>query len=219
MHTARKNNTTLYRSNDSVDHFRLKFIIRETSKVMAAGGKRAEEPYEEELEIAWQEKKYGPADIAEFLKKKDSKPTDAQEVDSFRHMSMLEDRGQPLSDMLKPVMIYTYTDKYNSLAMETNPVRFTEDENSEPYLSVSIGHNTKSDISDREKKVSERFYRERPFKVMHICMATDVNVTALQNKPLFPNAHFTEHVLCSIKIFTDGLLEFTPDISRVVDEI
>jgi len=215
--------SAFYRSDDSVDNFRLKVFVRELTKMMRREGSTEavpEAPLEQEFVLSWQEKMYGPADVADYLKNKDSssKPKDAYEADSYRHMAMLEEKGKPMTALLKPVMIYTYTDKGNKLPRGSGPVRYNEDENMEPYLSVATTNHADSDVGVREKKVNERFYREKPYKVMHVCMATDVNVEALKNKPLYPQAHYVEHVLCTVTVYNDGLIECTPELSRNLDE-
>jgi len=215
--------SAFYRSDDSVDNFRLKVFVRELSKVIrreegdAAG---SDGPIEEEIILSWQEKMYGPADVAEFLKHKDStfKTKDAHEADTYRHMASLEEKGKPMTNLLKPVMFYTYTDKSNKLPRGSGPVRYNEDENMEPYLSVATTHHANADVGGRERKVNERFYREKPHKVMHVCMATDVDVEALKNKPIYPAAHYVEHLLCSITVFNDGLIECVPEFSKNLDE-
>ena len=218
--TARNMQSSFYRTEDSVDNFVLKLSVREISKVLHKESDPTAKPFQEELTLHWQEKKYGPADISNFLKNKEAqnKPKDVYEADTFRHMTMLEERGKPLVNLLNPVMLYTYTDKNNRLARTKGPVRYLTDDNMETYLSVGASHRRNDDIGSREKKINERFYREKPFKVMHICMATDVNVEALKSKPMYPEAHFAEHVLCSIFVYDDGLIEFSPDLSQNLDE-
>jgi hypothetical protein len=214
-------NTSLYRTNDSVDNFRLKVVVRETSKPFGPDGHRENKVYEEEITLSWQEKKYGPSDIANFLANKDAKAAkDGRDADTFRHMQMLEERGKPLVNLLQPVMLYTYTDKNPGDQNIRAPVRFSTDDNIEPYLGVSVLHNNaRDDVGERERKAGDRVFREHPFKVMHICLATDVDVEALKEKPLFPETHYKENILCSIRIFNDGLLEFTPELSSNLDEI
>ena len=63
-------------------------------------------------------------------------------------------------------------------------------------------------LGAREKKVRERVFREKPYKTMHICLATDVDVDALiDGKYVDANLFYTEHILFSIRIYTDGLIE------------
>jgi hypothetical protein len=212
-------NTAIYHTHDSVDNLRIKVIVRETSRRIG-GDRNSSKPHDEEITFSWQEKKYGPRDIAGYFKNKDEKFHNSNESDMFRHMNTLEERGKPVNDMLKPIMLYTYTDKNPNVPMERIPVRFSEDENLEPYLGLAVNHDINHpEIGIREKKASERIYREKPFKLMHICLATDVDVDALKNKPMYPEAYYNEHILCSIKVYNDGLLEFTPNLSQNKDEI
>jgi Ciliary basal body-associated, B9 protein len=58
---------------------------------------------------------------------------------------------------------------------------------------------------------------------MHICLGTDIDVDALsgQNPPsrdLLVLGNMTEHVLCTIKLYQDGLLQVTPGFSGVTAE-
>ena len=56
---------------------------------------------------------------------------------------------------------------------------------------------------------------------MHICLATDIDVEALRKKKPTNNnisQYMSEHILCSIRLYRDGLLEVTPSFSRIADE-
>ena len=56
---------------------------------------------------------------------------------------------------------------------------------------------------------------------MHICLATDVNTTAIkENVPQkgFRDKDMLEHVLCTIKLYQNGLLEVTPGLSGPISE-
>jgi len=71
----------------------------------------------------------------------------------------------------------------------------------------------------RQRKVRQRIYREKPYKVMHVCMATDVDVETLRDKkPWDPSYFYTEHVLFSIKLYADGLMETMPEFSKPIEE-
>ena len=219
-------NISAYRTNDSVDNFRLRCTIRETSKPFSSssdGRRQDNKPFAEDLTLSWQEKKYGPRDIATFLTNKSkgikSFAKDGAEAETFRHMSHLEERGKPLVNLLNNVMLYTYTDKNDDKPLERAPVLFSTDDNIEPYLGVATSsHTGREEAGAREKHAGDRVFRECPYKVMHVCMATDVDVEALQNAPMFPEAHYTEHVLASIRVYTDGLVECTPRLSEALNE-
>ena len=56
---------------------------------------------------------------------------------------------------------------------------------------------------------------------MHICLATDIDVSALKGPKVRPSdlpLHMMEHLLCSIKLYQDGLLQVTPGFSGVTSE-
>ena len=63
--------------------------------------------------------------------------------------------------------------------------------------------------------------RGQSYKSMHICLATDVNTTFVKdNAPqrVLKEKDMMEHVLCTIKLYQNGLLEVTPGISGPVSE-
>lgn len=58
---------------------------------------------------------------------------------------------------------------------------------------------------------------------MHICLGTDIDVEALsgqnpRSRDLLVLGNMTEHVLCTIKLYHDGLLQVTPGFSGVTAE-
>jgi hypothetical protein len=87
------------------------------------------------------------------------------------------------------------------------------------YVSQSMDGQFLEDGDYRGKKVRDRLFREKPFKSMYVCMATDVDVDVIKDGPYSPEDHYTEHVLAIIRIFSDGLIEMTPQISTIVEEI
>lgn len=124
-------------------------------------------------------------------------------------------------------MLYTYTDKdqykppvescmYDSLGRISN---------TESYVG-SAASNAGSKVFDdslisdaRQKKLEQRIFRDKPFKIMHICLATDVDVDTLKNKnPFDPRYYYNENILCSVKIYSDGLIEINPGFSKYIDE-
>ena len=63
--------------------------------------------------------------------------------------------------------------------------------------------------------------RGQSHKSMHICLATDVNTTAIkENVPQrgLKDRDMLEHVLCTIKLYQNGLLEVTPGLSGPISE-
>ena len=58
-----------------------------------------------------------------------------------------------------------------------------EEEILESYVSKSMDGQFMQDGDVRGMKVRERLFREKPFKTMHVCMATDVNVEVIKDGP------------------------------------
>ena len=107
-----KKSPSFYRSSDPAENFKLKLQVRETSRIpLSDGDGRRGEALSKDLEIAWQEKRYGPADIAEFINHRDKKVSNATEHEARRHLIAMEESGKPVTSLLKDVMIYTYTDR------------------------------------------------------------------------------------------------------------
>jgi hypothetical protein len=104
--------SSFYRSNDPVENFRLKLQVREKSRIPIAGEDgRKGDPLQKDVEIAWQEKKYGPGDIADYINSGDRKPKNANEHEARRRLSAMEESGKTVHSLLEDVMIYTYTDR------------------------------------------------------------------------------------------------------------
>ena len=107
-----KHSPSFYRSSDPAENFKLKLQVRETSRIpLSDGDGRKGEAFSKDLEIAWQEKRYGPGDIAEFINHRDKKVSSATEHEARRHLVAMEESGKPVTSLLKDVMIYTYTDR------------------------------------------------------------------------------------------------------------
>ena len=187
--------STFYRTSDNVDNFKLKVSIREIGRLVLEKGSKADEPFTDDIVLSWQQKMYGPSDIAGFLKNREHKPKNRAEQDVRRQLQQIEEQGKSLASMLKPVMLYTYTDKDVDMPQGPVPVNFSTEDTIEPYLASVNGSGAAA--GEREKKVRDRLLREKPSKVMHVCLATDVNVKALQDKDFWdPRTHYTEHLLC-----------------------
>ena len=54
---------------------------------------------------------------------------------------------------------------------------------------------------------------------MYVCMATDVDVEVIKDGPYNAEDYYTEHTLAIIRVFNDGLIEMTPQLSTVVEEV
>lgn len=112
MASTSKKATSFYRSTDPIENFRLQVRVRETSRIPLADGEgRQGDALYKDVEIAWQEKLYGPADIADFINSGDRKPKNPSEQESRRQLHAMEDSGKKVPDLLEDVMIYTYTDR------------------------------------------------------------------------------------------------------------
>ena len=196
--------TAYYHVNDPLENLRLRITVRETSRVATgAAVSKKEVPFSFDKEVAWQEKLVGPRDVVKRLSKKEAN----------------------VKDELKNVMLYTYIDKDHFWTESLPPVHDQKVE--ESYLGAAMFSQTSDDVTTtahaREIKVQKRVTREKPYKSMHICIATDVDVNALQSKDLFGyskkvSSHMTEHILCSMRLYGDGLLEVYPNFSHPTTE-
>ncbi len=216
-----------YRSDDPVENLKIKLLIREIS----GGGRENSDEFKDiELELSWQEKINGPRDIYESVQRNDNSiAAMVRNMTSGKNNNRITGGN---TETLKSVMLYTYVDKDHFIPTRS-PLLVGSDglyDAEEPYISAAINHsdknsnetvyNAKSAIS-RERKVRDRLYRESPSKTMYVCLATDVDVAALSdtNNVVFDiNEHFTEHVLFSITLHQDGIVECTPSFSDIVAE-
>lgn len=73
-------------------------------------------------------------------------------------------------------------------------------------------------IQSRTDLVGKRENRGRKFKTMHICLATDVDTKKISNDEGKVRDNFTEHILCSFKLYQDGGLEVSPALSMIQEE-
>jgi len=208
--------TAYYRTEDVLENFKIKINIRELSRLQNTPTnehRKNLKQYDKELIISWQEKLYSPKDIANYIKKKDDKkeqPNDQRSLLSDTESGLIN-----IENLLDDVMIYTYVDREHYIP-DATPVLY--DTTVESYVSKAV--NRVGIIKNsRDLKVSQRVTRENPYKVMHICFATDVDVETLRTKkPWEPEYYYTEHVLCTIKVFKDGLVEVSPPFHPIVEE-
>ncbi|KAJ1440617.1 hypothetical protein B484DRAFT_391165, partial [Ochromonadaceae sp. CCMP2298] len=113
-------------------------------------------------------------------------------------------------------MLYTYVDKDNFRAEKPPPLFDPGDQ--EPYLGAAVRNlGSVHRGSARERGISQNLFRNKPFKAMHVCLATDVDEKVL-GWSWDSSADFHEHVLCTLRIFQDGLIEVTPSFSGVIEE-
>lgn len=75
--------TNYYHVNDPLENFDLKVVVRESSRAITGDDlSQNEAVYYEEVNISWQEKLYGPADIVKSLSKNGS--ASESQVDDMR---------------------------------------------------------------------------------------------------------------------------------------
>ena len=124
---------------------------------------------------------------------------------------------------LSETMLYTYVDK-DKYAPARKAVVFTPAgayDTTENYMGpVQSGLHGKigESTDERLKQAENRIYKEKPYKMMYICLATDVDIENLKKNPWDPSYFYTENVLCEIKLFQDGLIETSPGFSDLVPE-
>ena len=93
-----------------------------------------------------------------------------------------------------------------------------EEEILDSYVSKSMDGQFMQDGDIRGKKVRERLFNEKPYRTMHVCMATDIDVDVIKDGPYAPQDHYTEHLLCTVRIYNDGLVEMDPKLSSAIEE-
>lgn len=201
-------NTNYYHVNDPLENFKLRIIVRESARTITGKESSKEVVFHEDLNISWQEKLDGPVDILKRLSK------DAPLL--IQSNGNIDKDNQGLSD----VMLYTYVDKdhfWNGKlpALYDQTVK-------ESYLGAAIfgqsDTNDNTTVNDRETKIQRRITKEKPFKSMHICLATDIDIQKIIEHPRDLSTYMNEHILCMIKLYNDGLLEVTPGFAGVTTE-
>lgn len=77
-----------------------------------------------------------------------------------------------------------------------------------------------SQVDKRSIKVENRSFRDKPYKVMYICLASEVDVEALSSTHHIwdESMYYKNNVLCEMRLYSDGLLEMTPGFSEVCKE-
>lgn len=213
------NTTAYYRTDDVLENFKIKINVRELSRLQntpSNENRKNNKHYDKDLIISWQEKLYSPSDIANYIKKKDDKkeqlPNDQRSLLSDSENGIIN-----IENLLDDVMIYTYVDREHYVP-DATPILY-DSKGVESYVSKAVSR-VGIIKNARDLKVSQRVIRENPFKIMHICFATDVDVETLRTKkPWDPEYYYTEHVLCTIKVYKDGLVEVSPPFSPILEEI
>ena len=88
-------------------------------------------------------------------------------------------------------------------------------------MSRSSHYNESTNSVDRRSvKVENRVFREKPYKVMYICLASDVDVSVLgSSHHVWDESMYFKHtILCEMRLYNDGLLEMTPGFSESCKE-
>lgn len=165
--------------------------------------------------VNWQQKIYSPWEIADYLKYKNSSDGSQSAVANRKRLSRLDSPKQPVSGLLEPTMLFTYVDGDNEHPGYTKKLLSTYGgTEKESYLADAVRAHVPSDnLSNRQSKVRDRISRDRTYKTMHICLATDVNVKTPEQQE-----KSTEHLLCTIHLYSDGMLEVSPDFSQLLEE-
>ena len=162
--------------------------------------------------INWQQKKYSPHEIEDYLKHKNVSYGSQNDIANRKRLQRLDTPKQPITSLLEPTMIFTYVDGDNCNTVIKNKTILTPA--SDTYISAAVKHGVVDDALDsRQKKVKDRLSRERTCKTMHICLATDVNTQQPDKQD-----KATEHLLCTLNLYSDGVLEITPDFSALLEE-
>lgn len=112
-------------------------------------------------------------------------------------------------------MLFTYVDTEGPRSKGSRKVLGTYSaDDKESYFAAATRHQVPdSELDGRQSKVRNRLTRERTSKSMHVCLATDVNTKApdQQEKAM-------EHLLCTLHLYSDGMLEVSPDFSALLEE-
>lgn len=109
-----------------------------------------------------------------------------------RHFAQLEKSGKDIPSLLGSTMIYTLIDKdhfkgssaYHPIVMNTDDL----DKDMEPYLGAAVNdiHTGDPGLNRRSKEISNKLYKDKQFKSMHICLATEV---VKLTSPFLPHPH------------------------------
>eukprot|EP01038_Epipyxis_sp_PR26KG_P017331 gene17331-23923_t len=221
--------TKYYRTQDPLEYFKLRIVVREITKLKSFvddESNSTNEKYNQDITLSWQQKLYSPSDISDYLQHKNgTKGGTVIQNECRKYLAGLEQRGGTAKDLIKNVMLYTYVDKDHFQPEQHHPI-ITESNNNESYLGVAVTSHGKLDkhAGKRHNKISQKIFNEKPFKSMHICLATEVETDYLQQGILdnphdHASHHYSEHVLCSINVYQDGLIEVSPSFSGIVSEV
>lgn len=165
--------------------------------------------------VNWQQKIYSPWEIEDYLKHRNSSDGSQKDIANRKRLHRLDSPKHPVASMLEPAMLFTYVDSDGYSSPDKKNILGTYNgDNKESYVAAAgRSHVSDQDLSSRQAKVRDRLTRERSCKTMHICLATDVNVKVPDNQE-----KATEHLLCTLHLYSDGVLEVSPDFSALLNE-
>jgi hypothetical protein len=115
-------------------------------------------------------------------------------------------------------MLFTYVDSDNrdndNKIEQKNILATYSNDDKESYIAAALRHQVPdNELDNRQAKVRDRVTRERTSKIMRICLATDVNTKAPDQQD-----KATEHLLCTLTLYSDGMLDISPDFSALLEE-
>jgi hypothetical protein len=206
-----------FRISDPLENLKLRIVVRQVSRAHDAPVGDNSSLFEDDVTISWQEKLDKPRYSGEGLEA--SHPE--QEIQRGGFQIDTDETGAHAAHRDHGVQLFTYVDqdKYKPLLEKSSF-------GAESYVGSSLYNPEEDAIVDdpeqRNRKVSNRVVREKPFKTMHICLATDIDNEALRQHEhawvFVGKEAYVENVLCSIKVYKDGLMEVTPGFSRILPE-
>ncbi len=205
-----KKSIGVYRVQDPIENFRIRVRVREIFRLQQQGGNK-DALFNKTFNIQWQQKIYSPLEIVDYINNKNSISGDARVVANRKRLARLDSVEKPVAAALERVMLFSYTDSERYSAPPTQILVGSDDKESYTAAALMPGE---EDMDSRQSKLKDRLSRERNFKEMHICAATDVSKSATPDDI----KAITEHLICSIRLYSDGLLEVTPDFSQLIEE-
>mmetsp|Transcript_24211 Transcript_24211/g.45031 ORF Transcript_24211/g.45031 Transcript_24211/m.45031 type:complete len:466 (+) Transcript_24211:94-1491(+) len=208
----------VYHIQDPVENLKIRINLREVSSShsISTNNSKKRPLFDQIIEFSWQEKIYGPRDVADYLMHKKSSHGRQTQLDSRRTLGNLERGGVKVAELLSEVMLYSYCNDEPFYPPQRNIV--SEGGKSgkfDSYLSHAQEPTTGTEDS-RQRKVSGRLKRaEDAAQHMQICLATGVKKDATGGAI---TSDISETVLCSLKLMKSGLLVVSPGFSHVIAE-
>jgi hypothetical protein len=97
-----------YRVSDPSQLLVVSLTLREVARMGKDSVPSA--PLSVRLQVGWQQKLFGPEELARFLKNKDALPASLAERDAMRQLQKLAGEGVDVARLLRPTMVYTHVD-------------------------------------------------------------------------------------------------------------